>query len=135
PATTKHVGVRIKFIWSGTDTSLACGSGALVDCFDNGSPDGLVHIRAYPAGVAGTVHLEQVYMLAGTCSGAYFAISATNSCGPGVQAQVDLGNHPVNQVWAANCATGCAQVWATVDGNQYQLTPTTTPGSGLITWQ
>lgn len=141
PATSKNVGVRLKFIWAGTDNTLPCDAGSLVQCYDNVpsniQSDGLTHIRLYPSGATG-VHLNNVWMLAGSCANAYFTVSTTNSCGPGVQAEVDLGNHPVKMVWNKNsCDTGCAQVWATVDGTKYQLNPPSSlpaNGLGLMTW-
>ena len=140
PSTSKNIGVRLKFVWGGPSATLACGSGALVDCYDNvpsqTASNGLVHIRAYQTGVSG-VHLENVWMLAGTCTDGYFA---ADTCDAGVQAEVDLGDHPIHiRNWTNNnCDTGCAQVWATVDGNgNYPLSPPATlPASGLgrMTW-
>ena len=139
PTTTKNVGLRIKFIWSGTDTTLACGSGQLVDCFDNvptqTSAPGLVHLRVYPSGVTG-LHVDEVNFLPGTCGDPSFA---ANTCDAGLTANIDFGDpvlHPITQAWGNTCATGCAQVLATVDGNQYPLSPPTPfPVTGLKWWQ
>jgi hypothetical protein len=138
PSTTKNVGVRLKFIWSGSDSTLACGSGALVECYDNvpseTQSNGLEHIRVWPTGLSG-VHLTDVKMDPGSCTDGYFA---AGPCDAGVAATVDLGNHPVSTNWGATCATGCAQVWATVDGGntKYQLNPMSSfPLSGLALWE
>ena len=141
PATSKHVGVRLKYVWGGTDSNPACGT-TLADCYDNTPSEtqsnGLEHIRLYAAGAAG-VHANNVWMLAGTCTDGYFAANDAVDlpCNAGVQAQVDLGNHPLTSAWSSGpCAGGCAQVWATLDGSgQYQLSPPGTyPVSGLATW-
>jgi len=132
PSTTKNVGLRLKFIWSGTDTTLACGSSQLVTCYDNvpsqTTSNGLVHIRVYPSGATG-LHVDEVNLVNGTCTDGYFAAS---TCDVGVTADVNLGSHPIHALWAATCNTGCAQVWATVDGSgQYQLSPPSIPAGGL----
>ena len=140
PSTTKNVGVRLKYVWGGSDPNPACGSSGIVECYDNQPSEtqanGLVHIRAWAPGVAG-LHLENVWMLPGACGDGYFASA---SCDAGVQAEVDLGTHPVKTVWANGaCDTGCGQVWATVgSGNtKYQLNPPSplpASGLGLLTW-
>lgn len=142
PSSTKHVGVRLKYVWAGPNPALACGSSALVECYDNKSPsetqsNGLVHIRVYPTGTTG-VHLENVWMLQGSCTDGYFA---AGTCDAGVRAEVDLGtNHPLQSAWTnGQCDGGCAQVWATLDGGntKYQLSPPASfPASsvGLMTW-
>jgi hypothetical protein len=138
PSTTKNVGLRIKFIWSGTDSTLACGSGQLVDCYDNvpsqTTSNGLVHIRVYPSGLTG-IHVDEVNLLNGSCTDGYFA---AGTCDVGVTAHIDFGDpvlHPITQAWGNACATGCAQVLATVDGGQYPLTPPGFPVTGLQWWQ
>jgi hypothetical protein len=139
PSTTKNVGVRIKFIWSGTDNTLACGSGQLVDCYDNvpsqTTSNGLVHIRVIPTGVTG-LHVEDVVMNSGGCTDGYFA---AGTCDAGISAKVDMGDpvlHPITSHWANSCPTGCAQVFATIDGaGQYPLDFTAaTPLTGVQWW-
>jgi hypothetical protein len=146
PSTTKNVGLRIKFIWSGSDPTLACGSGQLVDCYDNvpsqTTSNGLVHIRVYPSGVTG-LHVDEVNLLNGSCTDGYFA---AGTCDVGVAAHIDFGDtvlHPIKSAWANNCPTGCAQPFATVDGaGHYPLTldPTEPPIpatglTGIHWWQ
>lgn len=132
---SKDVGVRLKYVWGGPDSNPACGT-ILADCYDNvpsaTQSNGLVHIRGWTTGLTG-VHLESVWMLQGACTDGYFAGSP---CDAGIQAEADLGNHPVANPWTTgNCDGGCAQIWATVDGSgAYQLSPPSLPLSGLATW-
>lgn len=137
PATTRNVGVRLKYVWAGTNSNPACGT-VLANCYDNvpsqtQSP-GLEHIRAYAPGATG-VRLRNVWMLPGTCSDGYFAAA---TCSAGVQGEVSLGAHPLTSAWSSGaCAGGCAQVWATVDGagtNQLSPPGTFPPLNGLATW-
>jgi hypothetical protein len=139
PTTSHNAGVRLKYVWGGPDPNLDCGTSALVDCYDNvpsaAQSNGLTHIWTWTPGAAG-VHLENVWMLSGTCTDGYFA---AGTCDAGVQAEVNLGTHPVHAAWSnGRCDTGCAQVWATVDNaGTYQLAPPAAfpvNGLGLLTW-
>jgi Putative Flp pilus-assembly TadE/G-like len=123
PISSPHVGVRIRLV-GGPDPTAGCGQ-LYVECYDEGSADGVVHIRGWdPAGAAPAV--RDAWLLPGTCApDAYFA---ADDCSAGIQADVDLGAlHPLT-------GTGITtQVWATVDGaGKYLLTPGGT--SGTVPW-
>jgi len=118
-----HVGVRLRLV-GGTDPNAACGQ-LYTECYDEGSANGVVHIRGWSTGAAPAV--RNAWLLpGGSCApDAYFAAA---DCSAGIQAEVDLGaTHPLT-------GTGVtAEVWASVDGNgQYQLTRG--GSAGLVTW-
>jgi hypothetical protein len=123
PIASPHVGVRIRLV-GGTDPTAACGQ-LYVECYDEGSANGVVHIRGWNAATPAPA-VRDAWLLPGTCTAdAYFA---SGDCSAGVQAAVDLGAlHPLT-------GTGVTtQVWATVDGaGKYLLTPGGT--SGTVTW-
>ena len=119
-----NIGVRLRLV-GGSDSSAACGQ-LLVDCYDAGSVNGLVHIRGWSTTTAPTV--RNAWLLAGTCApDSYFAIS---TCSGGLQAEIDLGAlHPLSGNGAA------AVIDASVDGNgTIPLTPPGTLTSGFNTW-
>jgi hypothetical protein len=113
----ERIGVRVAVTTTETG-GFACGD-PLVDCFDAGSANGLLHIRGWSS--AGTVTpadhpiARDVRLLPGTCTGTYFS-SATAPCAVGVEAQIDFGTlDPVLDLGAT--------VRASVGGNQtYALT-------------
>ena len=123
PVSSPHVGVRIRLV-GGTDPNAACGQ-LYVECYDEASTDGVVHIRGWNPGVAAPA-VRDAWLLAGTCApDAYFAAA---DCSAGVQADVDLG--PLHPLTGTGVTT---QVWATVDGaGKYLLSPGGT--SGTVTW-
>jgi hypothetical protein len=112
-----HIGVRIA-LTTRVSGAYDCGQ-PLVDCYDAGSANGLLHIRGWSA--AGTVTTtdnpiaRDVRMVAGTCAGAYFSPS-TSQCLAGIDARIDFGTlDPVG-------VTG-ARVSANLGGNQsYTMT-------------
>jgi hypothetical protein len=122
PITGAHIGVRLRLV-GGVDPNAGCAQ-LYTECYDALSSDGVVHIRGWSTGTAPSV--ANVWLLPGSCSpDAYFAKA---DCSAGVQAEVDLGNHPVS---GAGITT---RVWASVGGGgQYQLT-SGGGSSGLITW-
>jgi hypothetical protein len=118
-----HIGVRLRLV-GGTDKAAACGQ-LLVDCYDAGSLNGLVHIRGWNTATAPTT--RNVWLLPGTCApDSYFA---TGTCSGGVQAEVDLGAlHPLTGTGVTVAVT------ASVDGGgTIPLTQGTTSGS-FTTW-
>ena len=121
PIASEHVGVRLRLV-GGSDPNAACGQ-LYTECYDVDSTDGVVHIRGWNTGTAPTA--RNVWLLSGTClPDGYFA---KGDCSGGVQAEVDLGaNYPLTGTDVT------AQVWATVDGVDTQLTPG--GGAGLVTW-
>jgi hypothetical protein len=84
------IGVRLRLV-GGTDKTAACGQN-LVDCYDAGSANGLLHIRGWSTG--GATSLRNAWLLPGTC--AFDSYFATSPCDGGIQAEVDLGAlHPL----------------------------------------
>ena len=116
-----HVGVRMRLV-GGTDPNAACGA-LYTECYDTDSANGVVHIRGY--GTEAAPAARNVWLLSGTCApDAYFA---TADCSAGIQAEVDLGVHPLTGAGVT------ADVWASVDGaGHHSLTPG--GSSGLVTW-
>jgi len=90
-AGVQHVGVRIVV---GGASSLTCGDN-LVDCYDSGSSNGLVHIRGWSsAGDASQPNqpiARDASLYPGTCDGAAFSNWGT-SCAIGMQAKVSFGD-------------------------------------------
>jgi hypothetical protein len=113
PVNTSHIGVRVTL--SGT-TSTTCGD-PLVDCYDLGSTNGIVHIRGWSSSGSGAQpnppRARDVTLSPGTCSDPYFT-SSTSTCSIGVSAVVDFG--------VANPTTVGARVSAVVAGNTQPLT-------------
>ena len=122
PITGAHIGVRLRLV-GGVDPNAGCAQ-LYTECYDALSSSGVVHIRGWSTGTAPSV--ANVWLLPGSCSpDAYFAKA---DCSAGVQAEVDLGNHPVSGPGITT------HVWASIGGGgQYQLT-SGGGSSGLITW-
>jgi len=123
-----NIGVWIRLV-GGTDPTAGCNQ-LYTECYDAGAVDanqqptqGIIFLHGW-SGSAPTPRVADAWLLAGNCSpDAYFT---TADCVAGIQANVDLGNHPLSGNGAA------ANVWAVVDGVQYQLSQGS--GSGLVTW-
>jgi hypothetical protein len=99
------VGVRIAL---GGGSSTTCGQ-VLVDCYDAGSANGIVHVRGWSAAGSGAQPndpiLRSATLVNGSCIDPYFSSAAT-SCTIGVQAKVDFGTTtPVATVGATLTAT------------------------------
>jgi hypothetical protein len=122
PIGAAHIGVRLRLV-GGVDPSAGCAQ-LYTECYDALSGGGVVHIRGWSTGA--TPRVENVWLLPGSCSpDAYFAKS---DCSAGVQAEVDLDNHPISGPAITT------HVWASVDGGgKYQLAPAA-GNTGLITW-
>lgn len=90
PVNTSRIGLRVTL--SGT-TSTTCGD-PLVDCYDLGSPDGIVHVRGWSSSGSGAQPnpplARDATLFPGTCSDPYFS-SSTSTCSIGVSAVVDFG--------------------------------------------
>jgi hypothetical protein len=123
---SNNIGVRVRLV-GGSDPAAACGQ-TLVDCYDAGSVNGIVHIRGWSSAAAAPA-VRNAWLLPGTCApDSYFA---TGTCSGGLQAEVDLGTtHPLNPATGAS-----AVINASVDGNgTIPLTPPPTPTAGFNTW-
>jgi Putative Flp pilus-assembly TadE/G-like len=90
PISSSRIGVRIAL--SG-GTSLTCGD-PLVDCYDAGSANGIVHVRGWSSSGNGAQPnpplARDVTLFPGTCADPYFS-SASSTCTIGVSAAVDFG--------------------------------------------
>jgi hypothetical protein len=113
PVNTSRIGLRVTL--SGT-TSTTCGD-PLVDCYDLGSPDGIVHVRGWSSSGSGAQPnaplARDARLFPGTCSDPYFS-SDTSTCSIGVSAVVDFG--------VADPTTVGAKVRAVVAGTSRPLT-------------
>ena len=114
PISSARVGVRI--VLSGSASSTTCGD-PLVDCYDAGSPDGIVYVRGWSSAGSGAQPnpplARDVTLVPGTCADPYFTSLAT-ACTIGVSALVDFGT--------ADPTTVGARVTATIDGVTRPLT-------------
>jgi Flp pilus assembly protein TadG len=117
-----NIGVRIAL---GGGTSSSCGD-PLVECYDLGSSNGLLHVRGWSAdgdaAQPNAPRARSVTLFPGSCSDPYFSAAAT-TCTIGVRASVDFGTPDPTTVGAA--------LTAVVNGNSYPLTFDAASG----TWQ
>jgi hypothetical protein len=108
----EDIGVRVAL--SGGQ-STACGD-QLVECYDLGSSNGIVHVRGWSSAGSGAQPgppiARDVNLFAGSCSDPYF-VASTSSCTIGVRARVDFGG---------DRASVGAKVTAVVGGTSYALT-------------
>jgi Putative Flp pilus-assembly TadE/G-like len=114
PISSRNIGVRLTL--SGTGTSTTCGD-PLVNCYDSGSPNGVLHIRGWSSAGSGAQPnppiARDVALLPGSCSDPYFTSTAT-ACTIGVEAVVDFG--------VGNPSTVGARLNATINGTTRALT-------------
>ena len=120
-----RIGVRIRLV-GGNDSTAGC-TAPLVECYDQGSTNGIVFIRGYTA-ANGTPpqnppNAGDVSLFDGTCTDPYFSSSST-ACTIGVHAKVAF---PTGVTPASSCPAsgnsftgGC--VYANVNGNNIPLT-------------
>jgi hypothetical protein len=117
PINGAHIGLRVAL---GGGTSTTCGD-PLVQCYDLGSANGIVHVRGWSSAGSGAQPnpplARDVTLLPGTCTDPYFS---SGSCTIGVRAAVDFGGDPT--------AVG-AKLEATVGGATLPLTYI--PATGL----
>jgi hypothetical protein len=114
PISSSNIGVRITL--SGSTTSMTCGD-PLVDCYDTGSANGILHIRGWSSAGSGAQPnpplARDVTLVPGSCSDPYFT-AAGGDCTIGVSAAVDFG--------VGDPTTLGARVTATVNGTTRPLT-------------
>jgi hypothetical protein len=125
PIASSRIGVRIRLVGSNNSTA-ACGQ-PLVECYDQGSNNGIVFIRGYSP-TAGTLPANppvagDVSLFDGTCTDPYFS-SSSSTCTVGVHAKVAF---PLGVTNASSCPTngnsftgGC--VYGVVNGTTLPLT-------------
>ena len=108
----QNIGLRVIL---GGATSTACGD-PLVECYDLGSQDGVVHVRGWSAAGSGAQPAapkdRSVTLVGGSCADPYFSGSSA-TCTIGVRAKVDFGT--------SDPTTVGAKLTARVDGADYQL--------------
>jgi Putative Flp pilus-assembly TadE/G-like len=145
PIDSPHVGVRITL--SG-GTSTTCGD-PLVDCYDTGSTNGIVHVRGWSSGGSGAQPnpplARDVTLFPGSCTDPYFSSGA--ACTIGVSAVVDLGTPDPTTVDATVRATvgGVTRAltyvaatgrWESVAGNQFfTIDPQVGPVPVELEWE
>ena len=114
PISSARIGVRI--VLSGNPNSTTCGA-PLVDCYDGGSPDGILYVRGWSSAGSGLQPnppiARDARLVPGTCADPYFT-SVSTACTIGVSAVVDFG--------VPLPATVGARVTATVAGTTRPLT-------------
>ncbi|MBW8060402.1 MAG: hypothetical protein FVQ78_08780, partial [Solirubrobacterales bacterium] len=85
-----RIGVRVSLGGAG---SITCGD-PLVECYDAGSPDGILYVRGFSMDGSGAQPgpplARDVYLLPGSCPDPYFS-SAGEACSVGLHAEVDFG--------------------------------------------
>jgi Flp pilus assembly protein TadG len=110
---TSHIGVRVAL---GGRSSTNC-TDPLVECYDLGSSNGLLHARGWSNAGSGQQPnppvARSVTLFNGTCTDPYFVASSSN-CTIGVRAKVDFG--------VADPSVYGARVTATVAETDYPLT-------------
>lgn len=113
------IGVRVAL---GGGSSATC-TDPLVECYDAGSVNGILHARGWTAAGSGAQPAvpiaRDVTLFNGTCTDAYFS-SAADSCTIGVRAKVDFGT--------SNPSTVGGKVTAVVGGLDYPMTYSATSG-------
>jgi len=108
---TRNIGTRV--IFSGGAT-LECGQ-VLVDCYDSGSANGLLHLRGVPSASGdGNPALGMVGLRRTNCVDSYFNYSTT-TCSTGLSAEVDFGS-------SSPVADLGAKVIAVAKGKSYNAT-------------
>jgi putative Flp pilus-assembly TadE/G-like protein len=123
-----RIGVRVAF---GGDGSTTCGQ-PLVECYDAGSPNGILLARGYSMAGSGLQPnaplARNVYLTPGTCTDPYFHDNSAG-CTIGMHAEVDFG--PCSQLSAVG-----AKLTARVGGSSYPMTLASCPaGTSKSVWE
>jgi hypothetical protein len=145
PVNTSRIGLRLTL--SG-GSSTTCGD-PLVDCYDLGSANGIVHARGWSSSGSGAQPnpplARDVTLFPGSCSDPYFS-SASSACTIGVSAVVDFGpagpsavGGKVEAVVAGTtraltyvAATGR---WESTGNNFFSVDPGVGPLPVALTWE
>jgi Putative Flp pilus-assembly TadE/G-like len=124
PIASGRIGVRIRLV-GGNNSAATCGQ-VLVECYDQGSTNGVVFIRGYQPGV-GTLPSNppaagDVTLFDGTCTDPYFTSDAA-SCTVGVHAKMafPLGVGPSSNCQGNNVTGACVTAVAS-NGQTIRLT-------------
>ena len=144
PISSSKIGVRIGL--SGNESSTTCGD-FLVDCYDAGSPNGILHIRGWSSAGSGAQPnpplARDVTLIPGTCTDPYFN-SETAACTIGVSAAVDFGGLPTTATFVRatvdratkslsyDSATGR---WISTGANFFSVDPSQGPVTVELEWE
>jgi hypothetical protein len=146
PISSSRIGVRITL--SGSESSTACGE-PLVDCYDTGSADGVVHLRGWSSAGSGAQPnpplARDVTLIPGSCADPYFT-SETSTCTIGVSAVVDFGVADPDAVGATLSATvdgrtrplrydAAAGRWESTGNNFFSVDPAVGPLPVTLSWE
>jgi hypothetical protein len=145
PVNTSRIGLRITL--SGT-SSTTCGA-PLVDCYDLGSPDGIVHVRGWSNSGSGAQPnpplARDARLVPDTCSDPFFS-SSTSTCSIGVSAVVDFGVPDPTTVGAKVKAVVAGTTrpltyvaatgrWESTGNNFFSIPPGVGPVPVELTWE
>lgn len=140
-----HIGARVAL--SG-GTSTTCGD-PLVECYDIGSADGIVHTRAWLMHAATPTapqvrHAGLTNQVPGGCPDEYFYEAPAAGCNVGVEAQIDLGggvpaNYTINAVVGnrkhlLTDADGDGE-WVSVSNDLIHVNPAAGPVNISLEWR
>jgi hypothetical protein len=144
PISSSKIGVRVSL--SGSASSTTCGD-FLVDCYDTGSPDGIVYIRGWTSAGSGAQPnpplARDVTLIPGTCADPYFS-SATSTCTVGVSAVVDFGGLPTDQTIVDATVNGATKRldydpasgrWTSTGANFFSIDPSEGPVAVELGWE
>ncbi|MGH3081482.1 MAG: pilus assembly protein TadG-related protein [Gaiellaceae bacterium] len=144
PISSSKIGVRVSL--SGSASSTTCGD-FLVDCYDTGSPDGIVYIRGWSSAGSGAQPnpplARDVTLIPGTCADPYFS-SATSTCTVGVSAVVDFGGLPTDQTIVDATVNGATKRldydpasgrWTSTGANFFSIDPSEGPVAVELGWE
>lgn len=144
PIPSSKVGVRIAL--SGSSGSTTCGD-FLVDCYDGGSPNGVVYIRGWSNSGSGAQPnpplARDVRLVPGTCADPYFS-SATATCTIGVSAVVDFGGLPTTETEVTATVNGATKLldydpasgrWTSTGAKFFSIDPGQGPVTAELKWE
>ena len=145
PVNSSQIGVRITLSGGASTT---CGD-PLVDCYDSGSANGIVHLRGWSSSGSGAQPspplARDVTLFPGSCSDPYFS-SASSTCSIGVSAVVDFGTSDPTTVGASVRAVvgGVTRPltyvaangrWESAANNQFSIGSGVGPVPVELTWE
>ena len=144
PISSSKIGVRVSL--SGNASSATCGD-YLVDCYDTGSPDGIVYIRGWSSAGSGAQPnpplARDVTLIPGTCADPYFS-SATSTCTVGVSAAVDFGALPTSDAAVTASVNGATKDleydpasgrWISPGAKFFSIDPSQGPVTVELKWE
>jgi hypothetical protein len=144
PISSSKIGVRVTL--SGNESSTTCGT-FLVNCYDAGSPDGVLYIRGWSSAGSGAQPnpplAQDVTLIPGTCTDPYFN-SGTAACTVGVSAEVDFGALPTTATFVRATVDGATKSlsydaassrWISTGANFFSIDPGQGPVTVELEWE